>query len=319
MDFADQVLADSRELSTFVYQGQHLVAQTSSLDRIDVGLTVLANHTHARDYEYKLGCLDRLEKRGAGIMSGNPGRLRDYTQAAVQASSGFQTEENARAALEVLNKVRKFASIDKSPETASALAMSLTNFARYAGKFDLGSAPIDFIKEAVELACRFPQSQHDISRLVLGSLETLARNSINAKNFEEAIDTINLSENIFNAAEECDYGPANLYCAWLFDSGFKAYIEGHDELFDISRTMIRRLSSSKVVLWQQMISNINPLGTYYSLGMQGINTGDIDKAKRSLDVLEQYAEFEQKEYYEQFIEPIKYGIANLNDSRPTNL
>ena len=138
MDFGDQILSDSRDLSTCTQRGHGFICQSSHLDRVDVGLTVLANVTRGRGYEYILGCLERIEQRGVGIESSGRTKYRDYVDASVQASSGFRTQEEARAAIKTLEKARRYATLTNDATTGSALAMSLCNFANYSGELELG-------------------------------------------------------------------------------------------------------------------------------------------------------------------------------------
>ena len=129
----------------------------------------------------------------------------------------------------------------------------------------------------MQLACRFPNSVHGASKLVVNALATRLSRLINSGNLDEFESVAKLGLSILDAVEASDSDFADLYYgAVFFDEGFKAYVEGRSELFELSREMIERLSASSVVPWPQIMAATSPIGAYFGLGMAGVNSGNVE-------------------------------------------
>ena len=165
MNWAGEMGRQANSLSTLNRNEQPLVFQSSHLDRIDMGLTIMEAHFHHRGYQYKLRRLEAIRDRGLGI----PLKMLIYVQAAVAASSGFNGDDEAREARVVLESCREYNAIVDTPEIAESFAMILGNLTGYATSYNLGQTSWDFFVEAAQLARRYPEPQHGIIKLVLNT------------------------------------------------------------------------------------------------------------------------------------------------------
>jgi hypothetical protein len=305
MDWADEIERQANTLSTLKRQGQWMVFYSSSLDRIDVGLTVMVAHNAHRNYQYKLQRLEAIRHRGPGIHPNEPLKMLAYVQAAVAASSGFNGDDEAREASAVLGRCREFTAIVGTPEIAESFAMILGNLTVYAPSYDLGQTSWDFFVEAAELALRYPEPQYRIVNAMLSRLSTYFQNQINSDDLEAARRSMMLARSMIESANTVHHEDAQRLYAEFFDSLLLRFVTGQPTIFEEAQEMARFLSSSPSVNWQQMMQNVNALSRYFSEGQRAINEEDRSRAERALEVLEFYSNIDQTKDYSQVISIIQ--------------
>lgn len=305
VDWADEVRQQANTLSTLEREGQWMVFQSSNLDRIDMGLTVMVAHYHHRDYQYKLQRLEAIRQRGAGIQSNEPLKMLTYVQAAVAASSGFNGDDEAREAHAVLERCREYTAIVGTPEIAVSFAMILGNLTGYATSYNLGQTSWDFFVEAAELARQYPEPQHGIINLILNRLSTSFENQVNSGDLEAARQSMQLARSMIEFANTVDYEDTQRLHVGFFDSLLFRFVIGQPTIFEETQEMARFLSTSPAVNWQQMMQNINAFSKYYSEGVRAINEGDRPRVERALEVLKFYSNVDQTNDYSQVISIIK--------------
>lgn len=303
MDWADEIERQANALSTLNREGQWMIFQSSNLDRIDMGLTVMVSHYRHRDYRYKLQRLEAIRRRR---VHNAPLRMLTYVQAAVAASHGFNGEDEAREASAVLERCREYTAIVGTPEIAESFAMILENLTGAATSYDLGQTSWDFFVEAAELARRYPEPQHKIVNSVLNRLSTYFQNKIKSGDLDVARQSLILARSMIESANTVHYEDMQrLYVGAFFDSPLLQFVTGQPTLYEEAKEMARFLSNSPAVNWQQMMQNVNALGRYCSEGQRAINEKDRSRAERALEVLEFYSNIDQTNDYSQVISIIQ--------------
>lgn len=312
LDWADEIRDLASSHSTLERNGQALVCQSSNLDRIDLGLTILAAHSQNRGWEYKFECMEAIRCRGLGIQADNPLKKLHYTQAAVQITSGFSGEDQAQKVREVLQRCREYTISVGSPQIAEAFAMMLSNLNGYASTYDLGQTSPQFLVEAAEWACRYPDPEHGIVRVVLARLGSEFQDSLNRGDLETARNSLNTARQVVEAANNFPHEDASkLHPGTFFDSPIYRYVQGEPAFYDDAKEMAQFLSASDAVNWRQVMSNINAFSRYFSEGQKALNTGDVAKANRALEVLTFFASIDPHTDYQPVISILQDGLDNL--------
>jgi hypothetical protein len=301
MDWADEIRRQANALSTLNREGQWMVFQSSNLDQIDMGLTVMVALYRHRDYQYKLQCLEAIRRRGHN----EPLKMLTYVQAAVAASYGFNGDNEAREASAVLKRCREYTAIVDTPEIAESLAMILVNLTGYATSYDLGQTSWDFFVEAAELARRYPEPQYRIVNTILSRLSTYFQNQVNSDEIEAARQSMMLARSMIESANTVHHEDAQRLHVGFFDSLLLRFVTGQPTIFEEAQEMARFLSSSPSVNWQQMMQNVHAFSRYFSEGQRAINEEDHSRAERALEVLEFYSNIDQTNDYSQVISIIQ--------------
>lgn len=306
MDFADHIRSMANTFRTFSRNEQWMVYDTSQLDRLEMVLTVLVSHSRQRDFQYILDRLEAIRTRGIGIQPDQLKRMELYVQAAVAASHGFRTEDEIASVLVVLERSRGYTAAVGTPEIASAYTMILGNLSRVAGAHNLGLSSMEFLEEAVATACQFPNPSHGIVASVLRELTTHFQNLIRQNDVTTARQTLDMALSLIRTADTVPHGEhQRLYCAALFDAPLRAYLDGNDDLLNEALATARFLATSPSAAWNQMISSVNPLSTYFSEAMRASNSNGIPRAVRCLEILEFYASVDTANDYEQILDIIR--------------
>ncbi|NEQ43096.1 MAG: hypothetical protein F6K00_05855 [Leptolyngbya sp. SIOISBB] len=247
MDWADEIRRQANALSTLTREGQWMIFQSSNLDRIDMGLTVMVSHYRHRDYRYKLQRLEAIRCRS----NNEPLKMLTYVQAAVAASNGFDGEDEAREASTVLERCREYTAIVGTPEIAASFAMILGNLTGAATSYDLGQTSWDFFVEVAELARRYPEPQHKIVNSVLNRLSTYFQNKIKSGDLDVARQALLLARSMIESANTVDYEDMQrLYVGAFFDSPLLQFVTGKPTLYEEAKEMARFVASSPAVNWQ---------------------------------------------------------------------
>ena len=308
MDLADGMRNSANKFTTLKRDGQWLVLSSSSLDKIELGLSILASQSRQRDYQYILDCLSHIQKRLTNEQS-----MAIYVQAAVQAAHGFTCQKEIDSALEVMTNAREYHARINTPKTASALAMIFGQLARETERHDLKLPAIEFLSEAAKIAQQYPQAEFEIVQNVIREICSQFEKSLRSGLIDEALEVLSIGLSVIQSAEHYPYEDNQLiHCGAFFESGFKAYVEDQVDTIAISTETAGRLANSSVIAWSQMIGYINPFGNYYSLAMQACNEQDTARATRCLEVLEIYASIDQAKHYNQIIQIIRDRLAEIN-------
>ena len=306
MDWADEIRGLANSLSTLERDGQSLFLYSSKLDRIELGLSVLAAHSRKRDWQYKFERTEAIRVRGTGMDSL---KMLIYSQAAVQITSGFSGEDQARRVREVLEFVREYSSQTDKPQIAEALVMMLGNLTGYAENYDLGQSPEQFFAEAVELACRFPEPQHRLIQTTLHRLSAAFQNQLNSGEIDAARLSLSSARRMIEAANEYPHEDnARLHAGAFIGTPILRYVQGLPSLYDEARDLAMFMSNSQAVNWGQMMSNIGAFSQYFGEAQRAINDGDQAKAERALEALEFFEALDQSTDYSQAIGIIRGRI-----------
>lgn len=309
MDLGDHIRGAAGQLITAKHLGVDVVIISSHLDRIDVGLTVLASQSRHRDYQYILERIRSIETRGAGIGPNDTAKMRDYVQAAVQAAHGFSDDSDVADYLVIFEKARKYTKQINNPETASAMGMILGQLARETDRFDLKVHPLDLLSEAINLAKQYPEERHDLVRHTIQELCTRYSNAVNGKNENDARRALELGLDLLSAVGHCQYVKnGGLWCGAFIEEGLKAFVEDGTWSLKDTQKVFDALSSSPIVAWPQIISAANCGGSYFGLAQRALSSGNIDKAERCLVVLKLCHEHMSESGTEQMIQIIEDKI-----------
>ncbi|WP_298566800.1 hypothetical protein [uncultured Aliiroseovarius sp.] len=308
-DWAEEIRGLAGSLSTLERNGQPMVFQSSNLDRIDLGLTVMAVHDPNRDWQYKFERTEAIRRRGAGIQPNDPLKTLHYVQAAVQITSGFSGDDQARQIREVLERCREYTTTINTPQIAEAFAMMLGNLTGYATRYDLGQSSEQLFTEAAELACRFPEPQHGLVKITLNKLGSEFQNHLNSGDIDRASAELSLARRMIEAANEFPHEVTKkLHAGAFVDTPILRYVQGSHTLLDEALQMARFLASSEAVDWRQTMLNSGAFSRYFTEAQRALNEGENDRAIRALQALQIYASIDEFTDYQQVISIIQAQI-----------
>jgi len=308
-DWAEEIRILAGSLSTLARNGRRMIFQSSNLDRIDLGLSVMALGDPNRDWQYKFERTEAIRNRGAGIQPDHPLKKLHYVQAAVQITSGFSSDNQATQVREVLERCREYTTTVNSPQIAEAFAMMLGNLTGHAARYDLGQSSEQFFTEAAELACRFPAPQHGLVKITLNKLENEFTNHLKSGDIDRASAVLSLARRVIAAANEFPHEETKkLHVCAFVDPPILRFVQGSHSLLDEAQEMARFLASSEAVDWRQTMLFIQAFTRYFSEAQLALNAGENDKAVRALQALQFYASIDENTDYQEVISIIQARI-----------
>ncbi len=310
MDWADEIRVQSRALSTLNKGNEKAFLETSFLYRIELGLTVMVAHFRHRPFDYKLQRLNCIMSLDSGIQPFDEYRILIYVQAAVAASTGFNGNDEAKEARRIFERCREYTKIVETPEIVNSFSMILGNLAGYATSYDLGQSTWDFLEEAVQLACRYPEPQYGIIKLTLNKLSTHYKNQIHKGELKEAQKSMMLVRRMIESANAATYqGTERLHAGAFVDPPLRLFVDGQLTKLEEAKEMVLFLSNSSALNWEQMMNNSSAFSDYYSMAQNVINEDDRSRAIRALSVLEFYSSIDQTRDYSPVMRIVRDNLA----------
>jgi len=313
---AESVRSDARQLSASEYNGQPVVMKTTTLERVDMGFSVLLSHTHVRSYQYLLELVRDLERQSPGPASSSSSAT-IFVSTCVQIAHGFESAQQYTEFLEIYQRCMDYAERYPSVGMAQSLGMIHTQLARSYLPYMNDDARQKSLDHAIDLARQFPSEEAGVLKYVLQTISTEYNNAIVQDDFEKATalhkEALDLVEELPCQAYS---NQGRIWCGDLVLKSLYAHVETNEPLAPAIRAL-QIFSAASYIALTDSLNTSNVTSELFSKGQLATNSSDPDKLKRCIDCIRLIGQHQNYSAPGQLLEILQANLETIsNVDRP---
>lgn len=282
--YAESVRSDAHKLSTSEHNGRPVVMRTTTLERVDMGLSVLLSHTRVRNYQYLLDLVRNLERQSPGPASSSSSAT-VFVSTCVQIAHGFESEQQYAEFLEIYQRCMDYAERYPSVGMAQSLGMIHTQLARSYLPYMSDDDRRNYLDRAIELARRFPSEEAGVLKSLLQTISTEYSNAIHQGDIDKALCLHTIVLDLIEELPTQTYSnQGRIWCGDLVIKGLYAYAETGGAL-DPTIRALSILSATPYIALIDSLNSANIVGSLYSTGQHATSNSDPDKLSRCIECI----------------------------------
>ncbi len=316
--YAESVRSDARQLSTSEYNGQPVVLRTTTLERVDMGLSVLLSHTRVRNYQYSLELVQNLERQSPGPASSSSSAT-IFVSTCVQIAHGFESEQQYSEFLKIYQRCMDYAERYPSVGMAQSLGMIHTQLAHSYLPYINDDDRRKCFDRAIDLAQCFPSEEAGVLKLLLQTISMEYGNALRQGDQDKALYLQTAALDLVEELPTQTYSnQGRIWCGDLVIKGLFAYAETGAELEPTIRAL-SVLSTAPYIALIDSLSSANITSKLYSEGQQATSNSDRDKILRCIKCISLIAPYQANSAPDQLMEILQTNlkaITNRNHADP---
>ena len=262
-----------------------LQLHTPNLADMKVKQSVIMRYAGDRNYQTFLNILKEISEYRIPPSARNL----HYIRASVQAAHGYSTPLEIEEFLNVFEKCQRIYLESKTADLADPLLKIYNQTIRETQNHEIGRSPEAVMSLAVKLAFDFPEEKYGFIQSILHELNTLLGRQFLRDEENDYKFSMNVLVSLLDLAEEQKYSENSLYCGGFIQKPLFQYVEENNINLNELEDFFRAVNRPETVSLPNIVSNVNPYGTYYSTFKIALSKGQLDKAQRCIDALKLFA------------------------------
>ena len=297
LEFAEHVKRNTNKLSSISIQSREAFLDSSYLDQIDAGLSILAHQLRNREYHYQTELLKEIESRGVGLDVRNLNKLRSYAAVCVHCAHGFTSAKEFRVFEEKFELFREFTRTCDDLELVKTINMALLQLVRESRSFSFVKNKRDYISLATNNASRFPEEENEVIQHLLGELGTEFDYAIQNNRKDYSLFLTGKLHSAIQSIKDLDYvRNGGLWLGNFVLAGINAYLDdGPDWALALAKKNLDVLFNSQKVAYQSIFGSHNGSpGDVLAKTLNSVHTLGNSSSERFLEVIDIYRPYQEQ-------------------------